>query len=427
MRIGLGLGVTARGSGGASPLERFIGGKWLAGSPDTAMFTPNTNRVGPYQYVQKRKLKVQTFTSGTGTVYRHKVAFANWFYGTTTGKPETAAGGTITVTASCVPTFGAAVAPTPYLFSGASSVVIPAGSTVWSDWSYAPLTPGTDAEIVTWVSYGSDVTLPGMHQLLSALSEGAAGGTTVTDRTTNATATRGITAGNTVAWGPQAMIGSIIAPPSANPTFVILGDSLARGSNDNSALGDSEAYTGWCERLLKPYGFVNFSASGRTIATQIAGNTRQTAAIGGGASHAICQLGVNDSGNSLAAYKTAYNTMWAQCRANGMKPIACTLTPFTTSTDSWATTTNQTATNAQYQVGGVIQQVNDWMRAGADGNTDIVGLLDVADYAMSARNSMVWRVDLGAPTTDGQHPTAVVHAAMAAGVASQLASIIALG
>lgn len=46
----------------------------------------------------------------------------------------------------------------------------------------------------------------------------------------------------------------------------------------------------------------------------------------------------------------------------------------------------------------------------------LAGYFEVADLAESARNSGKWRVDLGAPTTDGVHPSTVIHTAMAAGI-----------
>jgi hypothetical protein len=65
-----------------------------------------------------------------------------------------------------------------------------------------------------------------------------------------------------------------------------------------------------------------------------------------GATHAVCQYGVNDLNLALtptfSSVGTDPVTAWRLMADRGMKVYQTTITPFTTSTDSFSTTTNQT-------------------------------------------------------------------------------------
>jgi len=115
-----------------------------------------------------------------------------------------------------------------------------------------------------------------------------------------------------------------------------------------------------------------------------------------------------------------------------------TITPSTTSTDSFATLANQTAALSFSTAGnGTREQLNDWLRDGgpirdgvaaAIGAPDAIrsshnahplsGVLEMADTVESSRNSGKWKVDGTALkwTGDGIHPSnyAYVQAAIAA-------------
>ena len=73
-----------------------------------------------------------------------------------------------------------------------------------------------------------------------------------------------------------------------------------------------------------------------------------------------------------------------------------TVTPFTSSSDGWASTANQTAS------AGSTERItfNDAVRAGISG---LLGYFEVADQVESARNSQKWKVP--GYTTDGIHAT----------------------
>jgi hypothetical protein len=122
-------------------------------------------------------------------------------------------------------------------------------------------------------------------------------------------------------------------------------------------------------------------------------------------------LGTNDVGRTLVQMQTDLTTIWTALSNRGMKVHAGTIPPGTTSTDSWATTANQTkkATEATRVA------FNDWIRTTP---APLAGYVETADACETARNSGFWKVNGAAnyATTDGTHPTDVIHQAMGAAI-----------
>ncbi|MCF3941304.1 hypothetical protein [Gordonia tangerina] len=232
-------------------------------------------------------------------------------------------------------------------------------------------------------------------------------------------------------YSPAMILGEVATPA---PTVAIIGDSIAASQADN-------ADRGFIVRALEPLnlGYVWLPQQGETMSMW------HTADEGGGravgldhVSHAICQYGVNDifnNGNSLATWQTNALKLWTALAQRGISVFQTTITPKSSSTDSWATTANQTAA-AQT---GVRNSVNDWLRAGAPLNPStlaavavgtagallagqpdhpLTGYFEVADQAESARNSGLWKVTGTAnyATGDGTHPSGAMHTLMAAGI-----------
>lgn len=142
--------------------------------------------------------------------------------------------------------------------------------------------------------------------------------------------------------------------------------------------------------------------------------------------------GTNDraSNRTAAQIKADRLTIWSQIFAlyPTMRIIAATLAPRTTSTDAWATTTNQTP------IAGEADRlsVNAWLRAGApidptaktvvavgtsgallagQAGHPLYGYFELADVIESARDSGLWAVGT---TTDGIHPGTSGKASIAA-------------
>ena len=91
----------------------------------------------------------------------------------------------------------------------------------------------------------------------------------------------------------------------------------------------------------------------------------------------------------------------------GMQVWQATITPRSTSTDSFATTVNQTPLNA-----AVLTEVNDYIRTLP---SPLAGVIEASDAASSARNSGLWKVTGAAQyaTSDGLHPSTDMHVAIA--------------
>ncbi len=147
--------------------------------------------------------------------------------------------------------------------------------------------------------------------------------------------------------------------------------------------------------------------------------------------HAICALGINDvsAGATATTLKANYIILWTALNSRGVKVYQTTLTPYSASTDSWATLENQTPGklgNATYEAHRIT--VNDWIRDGApmlsgvgvatgstadgtlrtgDVGHPLSGFIEVADAVESSRNSGKWKVTGAAnyATSDGVHPT----------------------
>lgn len=116
---------------------------------------------------------------------------------------------------------------------------------------------------------------------------------------------------------------------------------------------------------------------------------------------------VNDFTNSrtLAQVKADAATIVTALRDMGVERIhGTTITPISTSSDSWVTEGNQTV-NSSYQT--LRAQYNTWALAGADGLYD--GTIDLAPSIESVSTPGKWLANM---TTDGIHPNSAGHAAM---------------
>lgn len=200
----------------------------------------------------------------------------------------------------------------------------------------------------------------------------------------------------------------------------LVGDSITQGANH-----DTDAYKGPFALALdtQKVPYVKIAKGGETAQAfaSLAVSSRRLALIAG-CTDAICQYGTNDlTTRSLALFQADLITIWQRLIRTGVRVRQTTITPRTTSTDSFATPGGQTPV-AGFTVGGVRQQFNDWLRdgapmlngaavatgssaagtlrAGATGHP-LVGFIDVADAVESARNSGVWKASY---TNDGIHP-----------------------
>jgi lysophospholipase L1-like esterase len=305
--------------------------------------------------------------------------------------------------------------------------------------SFVPVTIPDSAEFWTniWVSAASTILFfnGSTGQVAANGEKGTVSTTEVTDFTMNSHTGSAQTYG---LW-PLALIGRTTARP-----LVVLSDSIGEGVGD---VADSADHVGMLARFAGPsHPYINLSQSGDRLELFRQSNSKRLALLAY-AKNVIFGMGVNDIGvgRTLPQIQSDMIAIWTLAKARlpqAGRILQTTITPSTTSTDSFATLANQTAApNFSTSGTGTREQLNDWLRdgapmlAGAPASTGtpnalragnalhpLHAVLDLADTVESARNSGKWSVDGTASkwTTDGLHPSAYAHAQAAAAAAPYL-------
>lgn len=311
---------------------------------------------------------------------------------------------------------------TPVFFNGSRTYQMTAGEIVTSDKIPLSLKYGVDTGfyIRIWVSVAttSDTICTSFIQNTKAFP------TTADQWTTY----RSVGAANTFPddittnWNKDlgqnefapALVRGWSADGGAIPSVVVVGSSSAQGVGDTQ---QAPYYVpGYLARSLcaAKIPYFNCSETGETAANFLgdgAAKRRKLISLCN-ATHSINTYGSNDVGGG-ATYTnvvTRLQRIEKVLRGFGTEPYFCTYTPATTSTDSWATVSNQTVQSP------IRHQLSDWLRQTSGFN--IIDLEAVSDSGLSSGSTYTgkWRVDLGQPTTDGMHGTAVMHTVIAASI-----------
>lgn len=201
----------------------------------------------------------------------------------------------------------------------------------------------------------------------------------------------------------------IVIAPITIPSVVMYGDSIIAGVSDeqnadNTFLTNISGDQGIAARSIGPkFGYFNAGVNAETLATFLTNSTNRIL-IAQYASHVIFGYPTNDivAGDSKATIESHMASAYALVSP---KPtFQVTTVPRTTSTDSWATTGNQTVDS------------HDAVRVGW--NTDLrnatlgpnSGIFDVAPVVENTpANSGLW---VPTKTSDGIHPNASGYAAI---------------
>lgn len=206
------------------------------------------------------------------------------------------------------------------------------------------------------------------------------------------------------AWGA-----SLLGRPLSAAPFSLgaIGDSITDGTGDTGGTGYS-----WFTRATNAtVPSFRFAKAGM-YAQGVAAAAFYSLPMMAGCTHAVVMLGVNDliGGRTSAQVIADLTLIYRALAGSGVKPIGATITPRTSSTDSWATTGGQTPNGTGFTGGANSERakVNAWIRAGGGGL--LKGYVDTADAAESARDSGLWKAGY---TSEGLHPNATGHAAMA--------------
>lgn len=298
----------------------------------------------------------------------------------------------------------------PLFFNGARTVVLQPGCTIMSDPCGISVPANTLFYTNTYMSVPVDT------------NKAPAGYLTMASIAGDATDTGIVSGGQTQGYGPLTIIGY-----SDQKAIIGFGDSIMVGKNDSTFV-DSELSInqtiyngGWFTRALKPVlPFLNLSKESQKISDVI-----KTECIWGRGqffkygTSIVSNLGINDlPTDNLATIQANLIKLWALLASYGLKVYHCTITPRTTSTDSWATVENQTP----YAWESVRVAVNNWLRdtsangAIAQSSGTLTGIFEMADIIEGTRNSGKWAlIGSAASTSDGLHPLANSYTAMAVG------------
>jgi hypothetical protein len=194
-----------------------------------------------------------------------------------------------------------------------------------------------------------------------------------------------------VAYGPMAIIG---LPSSPQANCIIIGDSIVRSHDWD---GD-ESYTGWIQRGLFNGGripFMSYDRGSSTLSQFQTTNPHAYILAQWSQSKAIVQLGRNSMASGLSTLQSESANIIAGLAEAGCEVWWCLPPPETTSSDSWATTTNQThaatyATKESFKA-HLLSLVG----------TTLAGIIDPNPYLESPTAAGKW---LPLATNDGIHP-----------------------
>jgi hypothetical protein len=278
-------------------------------------------------------------------------------------------------------------------FSGLAQGVVPNGGVLMSDDVSVAIPAGANFYIRTYGTNTAGViaarqTNPQDYDFGEARESGASG---ITDKTMGGTYTNSFPG---YCYSAMAIIGT-----TNKPSVLVLGSSTAGGFNNQGGLPYGPDNGTITPSLAPTIANTLLSAYNQTAATANAASNLIPNAIGQYITHVVCAMGQNDirSGDSAITVRATIAAFRAKY-ASGKQFFVQTFGPETSSTDSWATTVNQTpaASNAERIA------FNGLVRSGSVASN---GYFEIADAWETARNSGLWKVP--AWTDDGLHAQAV--------------------
>ena len=304
---------------------------------------------------------------------------------------------------------------TQVTWSSSATVTVSAGGVTTSDSISISIPADTKFWIRTVNVGGAVAAFPQIVLPANATTLGVDDGVDATDKGNSGTIAASAQANF---FGPAAIIGTTA---TSVRSFLLAGDSLTWGQGDITSVG-SRSGSGYMARALDAtgYPYCKMADQGHRAALWRQYSQKYQAFLDAiGYTDAICQIGVNDLSSGSSTTQLTFDLSFI---ANQIAPrtetiAQTTLTPKTSSSDSWAVTGNQTASTTGNMA--AINTMNGLIRTGLYGSQR---LLEVADAAMSARDSKLWALTgvAGAVTTDGVHPTSLMSATMGSSISSSV-------
>ena len=325
-----------------------------------------------------------------------QLVYCNWYMSTTTEVDNDNA----IVVKAAVDIAGTVY---PVFFNGQRTVTIQPGAQVVSDPLGIDIAANTTYFTRTFVQVQAAEKWP--LSAASGTQSGLGEGNIATDETNVGDDT--VTATSAGGYGPSAIIGRV---NDRLPGLALIGDSITRGTNTVAVAGHNGYPAIWAANKIA--GYLNISRGSwranydGNVTPPLRRLKRFSLMAACGITDLVYQSGINDVINSrsdaqiqadILAFANAATALGIRCHI-------ATITPSSTSSDSWATVENQTP-HANAQVG---RDNNDWRRTVP---APFVSCLDVADLVESERNSWLWKVGY---TGDGLHPLVAGASAIAA-------------
>lgn len=309
------------------------------------------------------------------------------------GPAEDASGGSLTLFVSIEYPLGTFTRVT---FGGSSSAVIASGSDVLSDPVAVSIPDGAMFREWTFATFSGVQALYAVSSNYVDRFRIAASG--LTDNTMSGNIT-GMSDGNFV-YRAVAVIGM-----TNKPSVLILGDSRASGASGNLAYGTNDLGP-QAGAIGGTFGYINLSVSGAAMWQFRINSTSKLTSLANYCTHVIIAGHINDinGGDNAAACKANAEGLITKF-ATGKKAYVCTVEPYTTSSDSWATEANQTildSTKNTQRVG-----YNNFIRGGQI--IGAVGYFDIAAEVESVAAPGKWLSAASATANAGQYTNDGLH------------------
>lgn len=311
-------------------------------------------------------------------------------------------------------TYGAAIefdgAIYPASLNGQTLVTVAGGQALFFDPVPLGILKGETYWVRTYTQVNAGESVPTNYSGSSGQGEGYVG-----DNKTlyNSTAIGALNGNVTTA---AAIIGTVTKP---TVSIALIGDSIMNGFKDYS-------YQGFGYRFCTENGFahLNMGFPGERASSVAKNGKRIRQVLLPYVTHAIVEYGVNDliNGATTASLLADMQRMWDHLSKLGIVVFQTTITPYSSSTDSFATLENQTvAVNAGF-TGGANSKRSIVNRALKAVPTPLKAVFDVASAVESSDESGLWKVN-GTNlyyTDDGLHPKGPGHDLMLAKLDAKL-------
>jgi lysophospholipase L1-like esterase len=201
---------------------------------------------------------------------------------------------------------------------------------------------------------------------------------------------------------PAATIGT-----TKKPSVMIIGDSLSAG------VTDAAGYQGDVGIIARSiglnFGYISSSVPGDRVQCLASTYTKRLS-LAAYVTSVIFQLGVNDlsAGFTAANMQGWMSTVWSAFANSTRKTFQTTITPTSTSTDAFATLTNQTPASSD----SVRKTVNQFIRSCPN---PLAGMFPMADVYEPYRDAGKWNIVPASTscilpiTPDGVHPSVAAY------------------